>query len=194
MSTSISTSAPTLTQSLKEHSQDTHDALDELIMRMAPFANQDNYGKFLQAQHDFHRVVQPIYHNHKLAEYFDDLSQLSRFERVKKDMADLNITPAQIGIDAPSFNDAEAIGWFYCAEGSNVGAAILYKEAGKIDLKEDFGASHLAAHPDGRMPHWRSVKEKIDALPLSDEEKKQAQKGADDAFAYFKALIQAIYA
>ncbi len=183
----------TITEALKAHSSQTHDALDALVMQMEPFANHDNYRKFLQAQYEFHCAVQPIYHDVDIAKNFDGLSALSRLDRIKKDMADLEVTPANISVAVPTFNAAEAVGWLYCVEGSNVGAAILYKEAAKIDLKEDFGASHLAAHPDGRMPHWRHVKAKIDALPLSHEEKLLAMRGADDAFAYFKALIHAVY-
>ena len=183
-----------LSEDLKAHSRTTHDAVDALVMSMQPFANQDNYKKFLQAQYEFHQAVLPIYSNPALAKHIDDLSELSRFERVKKDMADLEVAPSDLGIPVPAYSDDEAIGWLYCVEGSNVGAAILYKEAGKIDLTDDFGASHLAAHPDGRMPHWRSVKEKIDALPLDDTQRQAAMKGADDAFAYFKNVIRKIYA
>lgn len=182
----------TLTEALKEHSRTTHDAVDNLVMSMAPFASHDNYRKFLQAQYAFHTAVNPIYHDSKLASQIDGLAQLARLDRVKSDMKDLGVKPYE-GIDIVSFTDSEAIGWLYCVEGSNVGAAILYKEAGKIDLTDEFGASHLSAHEDGRMPHWRSVKAKIDALPLSDEEKQSAMKGADDAFAYFKQVIRKIY-
>lgn len=186
-------SEPTLSEALKQHSRTTHDAVDNLVMSMQPFANQDNYRKFLQAQYEFHHTVHPIYHNEKLAAQFEGLAQLSRLERLKSDMKDLKVEPYGQDVEEPTFTNAEAIGWLYCVEGSNVGAAILYKEAGKIDLKDDFGAAHLAAHPDGRMPHWREVKAKIDALPLSDEDKQAAMKGADDAFAYYKRVIRKVY-
>lgn len=57
----------TLTEALKEHSRTTHDAVDNLVMSMEPFASHDNYRKFLQAQYEFHSTVNPIYHNEKLA-------------------------------------------------------------------------------------------------------------------------------
>lgn len=182
----------TTTEALKQHSRETHDSVDNLVMSMQPFASHDNYRKFLQAQYEFHQAVLPIYSS-KLTEQIDGLADLSRFERVKSDMADLEVAPFDTGITVPAYSDDEAVGWLYCVEGSNVGAAILYKEAGKIELTDAFGASHLAAHPDGRMPHWRAVKAKIDALPLSDDARQAAMKGADDAFAYFKQLIRAIY-
>ncbi|MDO4897450.1 MAG: biliverdin-producing heme oxygenase [Moraxella sp.] len=183
----------TLTETLKEHSATTHDAVDNLVMSVQPFANRDNYRKFLQAQHEFHSTVNPIYHNAKLASQIDGLAELARLDRVKSDMKDLEVAPFDKDIKTPTFTDSEAIGWLYCVEGSNVGAGILYKEAGKIDLTDTFGASHLSAHPDGRMPHWRATKAKIDVLPLSDDERASAIKGADDAFAYFKRVIRQIY-
>lgn len=183
----------TFTESLKEHSRKTHDAVDNLVMSMQPFASHDNYRKFLQAQYEFHSTVNPIYHNKALASHIEGLAELARLERVKSDMKDLEVEPFGKDVEVVNYTDAEAIGWLYCVEGSNVGAAILYKEAGKIDLKDDFGASHLAAHPDGRMPHWRAVKAKIDALPLTDADRQAAMKGADDAFAYFKRVIRKIY-
>lgn len=183
----------TLTEALKEHSRTTHDAVDNLVMSMNPFASHENYRKFLQAQYEFHSTVNPIYHDTKLAVQFDGLSKLARLDRVKSDMKDMGVQPYSEDMETPAITDSEAIGWLYCIEGSNVGAAILYKEAGKINLTDEFGASHLAAHADGRMPHWRNTKTKIDALPLSDEDRTAAMKGADDAFAYFKQVIRKIY-
>ncbi|MDH2273183.1 biliverdin-producing heme oxygenase [Moraxella porci] len=182
----------TLTEALKEHSRTTHDSVDHLVMSMQPFASLDNYRKFLQAQYAFHQTVNPIYHHDALAERIDGLAQLARFERVKSDMADLQVEPFAGELPTPSFSDDEAIGWLYCVEGSNVGAAILYKEAGKIELSDTHGASHLAAHIDGRLAHWRDTKAKIDTLETTID-KAAALKGADDAFAYFKQVIRAIY-
>lgn len=184
---------PTLTESLKQHSHQTHDSVDNLVMSVKPFESITNYQKFLQAQYAFHQAVLPIYQNTALQDNIKNLQNLSRFERVKSDMADLGVEPFQSDITAPSYTDDEAIGWLYCVEGSNVGAAILYKEAGKINLDENKGASHLASHPDGRMRHWKDVKAQIDALDIDDNAKESAKKGADDAFAYFKSLIRAIY-
>ncbi len=183
----------TLTEALKEHSRETHDAVDNLVMSMQPFVSLDSYRKFLQAQYEFHLTINPIYHNAELSKNFEGLAELARLDRLKSDMKDLEVEPYGKDVEEPVFTDAESIGWLYCVEGSNLGAAILYKEAGKIDLKDDFGAAHLAAHPDGRMPHWRAVKAKIDALPLSDEDKQAAMKGADDAFAYYKRVIRKVY-
>ena len=179
---------------LKQHSKTTHDSVDELVMSKQPFASVENYGKFLQAQHEFHETLRESYHDAQLNQMMQDLATLSRADMVSKDMQVLNVEPAQLDIARPTPEGAKRIGWLYCAEGSNVGAAILYKEAGKIDLSDEKGALHLAAHTDGRMRHWRAFKDQLDGLTLSEQEKQQAFQGADEAFAYFKSLIQAVYA
>ncbi|WP_227712634.1 biliverdin-producing heme oxygenase [Moraxella bovoculi] len=113
----------------------THDAVDYLLMSMNPFASHDNYRKFLQAQYEFHSTVNPIYQDAQLAGQFDGLTDLARLDRVKSDMKDLEVEPYGKDVETSVITGSEAIGWLYCVEGSNVGAAILYKESGKIDLK-----------------------------------------------------------
>ncbi len=187
----------TLTQALKSHSSQTHDNIDHLVMSKKPFDTQDNYRKFLQAQELFHQAVTPVYQNAMLLGQFDKLDEYSRLDKVKADMTDLGISSFDSQVMPPDAehlkNSLEAIGWFYCAEGSNVGAAILYKEAGKIELNDEFGAKHLSAHPDGRMPHWRATKEKIDALALDEQGLSAVLKGCDDAFAYFGKVLQEVF-
>lgn len=180
-------------ETLKYYSRKTHDSVDNLVMSMQPFSNLDNYAKFLQTQYEFHRTLKPAYQDTSLNAQIPNLATLSRLDKVVADMHDLAVEPSDIALDQPTIEPGQAIGWLYCAEGSNVGAAILYKEAGKIKLSDKHGASHLAAHPDGRMPHWRAFKTTLDNLKLTDAQKAQALLGADEAFAYFKYLIREIY-
>ncbi|WP_227540016.1 hypothetical protein [Moraxella bovoculi] len=70
-----------------------------------------------------------------MAGQFDGLADLARLDRVKSDMKDLEVEPYGKDVETSVITGSEAIGWLYCVEGSNVGAAILYKESGKIDLK-----------------------------------------------------------
>ncbi len=182
-----------LSDALKQYSRKTHDSVDNLVMSMQPFASVENYAKFLQAQHEFHETVRPLYADAELNEKIAGLQDLTRAERVLSDMNDLNVTPANIELARPTPEGLKRIGWLYCVEGSNVGAAILYKEAGKIALTDEHGASHLAPHPDGRMPHWRNFKALLDNLDLTIEQKQQVLLGSDEAFAYFKQLISVMY-
>lgn len=181
-------------EALKLSSRQTHDSVDNLVMSMQPFASHDNYRKFLQAQHEFHKAVKPLHDAEDLNAQIEGLKDLSRYDAVLADMKALDVTPADVSVQPPAINGAERLGWLYCVEGSNVGAAILYKEAGKIQLDETHGATHLAAHSEGRMRHWRAFKDKLDALTLSKDEKAQALQGAQDAFAYYKKVVRDIFA
>ncbi len=183
----------TFSERLKESTRQTHDKVDEMVMSKEPFANTDNYSKFLQAQHEFHETLRPLYLDELLNKHLPGLNELGRADNVIKDMKDLKADPATDVPARPALAGIEGIGWLYCGEGSNVGAAILYRHAGKIELNDEFGASHLAAHSDGRMRHWREFKAKLDALELSEDEQAQALKGAQEAFAYFKSVLQAVY-
>lgn len=183
-----------LSEALKVYSRKTHDSVDEAVMSNQPFASQENYAKFLQIQYEFHETVRPLYNDIELNQQLTGLQKLARADRVNEDMRTLNVQPAQIDIARPMIEGAKRIGWLYCVEGSNIGAAILYKEAGKIQLDENHGASHLAAHPDGRKAHWLAFKALLDKLPLSDVEKEQALQGSDDAFSYYKDVLNAVFA
>jgi heme oxygenase len=87
-------------------------------------------------------------------------------------------------IDLPT-----ALGWLYVAEGSNMGAAVLRKEAAKIGLSDSFGARHLAPAPEGPAPHWRAFTGSLDAVELNDEEEQRVADGANAAFARVQALV-----
>ncbi|WP_410472631.1 biliverdin-producing heme oxygenase [Faucicola mancuniensis] len=180
-------------ESLKLSSRQTHDSVDNLVMSMQPFVSHDNYRKFLQAQYEFHQAVRPFHDAKDLNEIIADLQELSRFDAVVADMKALEVEPVNSGIAVPEVVGAKRLGWLYCVEGSNVEAAVLYKEAGKIELDETHGATHLAGHKDGRLRHWRAFKEKLDALTLTKEEQAEALQGAQDAFAYYKSVIREIF-
>lgn len=181
----------TLSETLKNDSREAHDHVDHAVMAMKPFDSHAHYQKFLQIQRAFHAAVKPAYHG-EWAQKLGGIESLDRGDKIMQDLADLGASAQEFTIDYPVPQGARAIGWLYCAEGSNVGAAILYKHAGKIELDDEFGARHLAAHPDGRMPHWRAFKEKLDALVLTDAQKQEAVEGARDAFIYYQKLIQAV--
>lgn len=89
------------------------------------------------------------------------------------------------GSDLPT-----ALGWLYVAEGSNLGAAFLLKEAAKLGLSEAFGARHLAAAPEGRGLQWRTFTAALDALELSDDEEGRVVAGAEAAFRRVRGLVK----
>jgi protein TonB len=70
------------------------------------------------------------------------------------------------------------MGWLYVAEGSNLGAAFLLKEAVKLNLSGSFGARHLAGAPEGRGLHWRTF---TAALDSSQQQEMSDQSTPNDA-------------
>lgn len=185
----------TFAQYLKENTRATHDSVDELVMSMKPFDNPENYTKFLQLQAVFHKIVDDIYKDPKLAPHFKDLETLARYEDVIKDLQDLNAQEKIVGLAIPKPEGAHALGWLYCAEGSNVGAAFLFKDAqNKLGFTAEHGASHLAPHADGRGKHWREFVGYLNQVPLTDLDKEEALAGALTAFAFYKKLLREIYA
>ena len=166
---------------LKSNSTATHDSVDNLVMSVKPFSTPENYIKFLQLQAIFHKIVDSVYKD-------KDLNQKI------KDLQDLNAKEAEVSLEIPKPKGAEALGWLYCAEGSNLGAAFLFKDAqNNLGFGAEHGARHLAPHMDGRGKHWRGFVAQFNELPVSEEEKEAALKGALEAFAFYKVLLRAIF-
>jgi len=184
---------------LKAATNETHDRLDKSIMMQKPFASRERYGLFVQVQHQFHREIDALYSSPVLDRMLPDLSGRRRFGLIAHDLADLGIAPPKAdGI--PAFvSDAEvdipaALGWLYVAEGSNLGAAFLLKEAEKLGLSETFGARHLAAAPEGRGLHWRTFTAALDALQMTEPEEKRVADGARAAFRCVQGLVDVFLA
>ncbi|SES12000.1 biliverdin-producing heme oxygenase [Sphingobium sp. YR768] len=180
---------------LKALTSTVHEGVDRSIMSASSFASIERYKRFLAIQYLFHRDVAALYADKRLQAAFPDLVQRCRLPLVVADMADLGVSATE-GTD-PAFIDGEpvdmgsALGWLYVAEGSNMGAAVLRKEAQKLGLTDDFGARHLAPAPEGPAPHWRAFTAALDAVELSEDEEKRAKEGALEAFARVQAHVDA---
>ncbi|AJE45811.1 biliverdin-producing heme oxygenase [Celeribacter indicus] len=193
MTDTTATLALPLSKRLKAETRDTHERLDRRIMDANPFDSLGNYRRFLKMQHDLHRDVSPLYDMPALGEIIPGLSALPRYEAVARDLADLGgdgpvsgASPAATRISDP----AEALGWLYVVEGSNLGAAFLFKAAQRLGLSETRGARHLAPAPEGRAEHWRQFTSALDAAALSEAEKDRAVAGARAAFARAGELVR----
>ena len=183
---------------LKAATHGVHEQLDNRIMAAEPFRNRERYGRFLEMQHRFHRDIDPLYRHVALDAVLPDLEGRRRLAAIGRDIADL-------GQDIPTFSDSStfedgridlptAFGWLYVAEGSNLGAAFLFKAAAALGLNASFGARHLAGHPDGRARHWREFTAALDALDLTPEEEERVITGAKAAFARVRELADAAFA
>lgn len=190
--------SPTLplprSQRLKADTMATHDVLDKRIMASRPFDNPQNYARFLQAQYAFLRDVDALYAHAGLAALLPDLEQRRRYASIAADLRDLDAALPAHAAEPPlgtQLDLATALGWLYVSEGSKLGAAILYKLAGKIGLDEQHGARHLAGHPDGRARHWREFTAVLDTAPLDAGGEERVIEGARAAFMRMHGHVEA---
>lgn len=192
------TDAATLTRSrtLKTATHNTHDRLDKAIMAGRPFENRERYGLFLAVQQPFHRDIDALYDDERLTALIPDLAERRRLAQIEQDMMDLGLT-ISASDEAPRLSNQTdlptALGWLYVAEGSNLGAAFLFKMALKLGLSESFGARHLAGHPDGRANHWRQFTRALDGLNLTPEEEGRVIAGANAAFERVHGLVKEVF-
>ncbi|GLK54322.1 heme oxygenase [Methylopila capsulata] len=183
-----------LSKRLKSDTAAQHAELDAAIMAARPFASLDLYGRFLDVQRTFHQDVDALYGDPELIQLVPGLPALRRLPLIVRDLADLGLPP-QEDVDAPAFapgevhDVAEALGWLYVAEGSNLGAAFLLKQAAKLGLSERFGARHLAPAAEGRGLSWRSFAAALDAAPLDASGTARAASGAQAAFARIRGRV-----
>lgn len=179
---------------LKSVTGDTHDRLDRRIMAAQPFASVANYGRFLAVQHAFHGDLATLYADPRLADFISDLEARDRLASIVADLTDLGLpVPVAPPCPAPAPDPADlpaALGWLYVAEGSNLGAAFLFKAAAALGLDGGFGARHLAGHPDGRAQHWRAFTAALDGIALSEGEEQCVVAGSKAAFARVHALVE----
>ncbi len=180
---------------LREATHPAHERLDTFIMAAQPFASRDRFGLFVKMQYRFHRDLDALFFDSRLDALLPDLQGRRRLALIEQDLADLGLTPPQTAA-APRFQPgrqgdlAEALGWLYVVEGSNLGAAFLLKDAARLGLDENFGARHLAGAPEGRGLHWRSFTAALDAAPLSNEEDERVVAGSMAAFAAVEAYAR----
>jgi heme oxygenase len=181
---------------LKAATHDAHDRLDKRIMAADPFSSRLRYGQFVKVQQQFHRDIDALYENAELDALLPDLPGRRRLPLIIQDLADLSLE-ALPSDRAPAFTADKpvdiptALGWLYVAEGSNLGAAFLIKEAAKLDLGAEFGARHLAGAPEGRGLHWRTFTAALDASALTDEEEGRVIAGGVAAFERVRGLVEA---
>lgn len=180
---------------LREATHPAHERLDTFIMASQPFASRDNFGRFVRVQHRFHRDLDALFFDGRLGELLPDLLGRRRLTMIEQDLADLGLDVPHIDraprfVPGQAIDLADALGWLYVVEGSNLGAAFLLKDAARLDLNETYGARHLAGAPEGRGLHWRTFTAALDAIELSEEEERRVVAGAEAAFASVEAYAR----
>ena len=198
MTTTIS--APPLNEAsrakrLKALTHEVHEGVDQSIMSAASFASLERYERFLAVQHLFHHDVAALYEDTGLQALFPGLAARQRLHLVAADLTDLQLDPPQtmtpVFVSGDTVDIPTALGWLYVAEGSNMGAALLRKEAAKIGLSDDHGARHLAPAPAGPAPHWRAFTAALDSVTLDETEEGRVVDGAIAAFARVQDHVDA---
>lgn len=186
---------------VKEETTTRHDSLDKRIMELAPFTSVERYRLFVRMQARLQWVTSALYQKPELQQFFADLNERGRMAPVLADCEDLGISAAEQATDkavamAVTIPDIyQAIGWLYANEGSNMGAGFLIKLAKQnLNMHEEFGARHLAGHPDGRARHWREFKAGMDALSLTDAQRDAVAEGARNAFLFVRAAVEELLA
>ncbi|EJM98287.1 biliverdin-producing heme oxygenase [Herbaspirillum sp. YR522] len=178
---------PSRAASLKAATHAAHQRLDGGIMKFNPFASRQHYGAFVLMQYAFHRDVAALFDDPTLNQLFPGLAARARLRQVERDLADLGLAlpmlaapPALAGgaaLDLPT-----ALGWLYVEEGSNLGAAFLFKAAAGLGLGAEHGARHLAPHEDGRATSWRAFVGQLDSVVLAPSDEARVVAGAIAAF------------
>ncbi|MBV4491109.1 biliverdin-producing heme oxygenase [Pseudomonas oryzicola] len=178
---------------LKAASSQAHDDVDQRVMAARPFATRERYGHFLQVQHRFHGSLLALYRDEQLNLLLPGLAQLSRFAAIEHDLDALGL-PVPAPPRQVCASPAQALGWLYCSEGSNLGAAFLLKHAQRLGLDTDLGARHLAPPPQGRALPWRQFVARLDGLSLNAQEEAEVVAGAIAAFGSYQAHLRAVFA
>ena len=177
---------------LKASSSRDHDSVDALVMAARPFEDRERYARFLQVQHRFHGSLTALYRDEQLNRRLPGLVHLSRLEAVEADLQALGL-PLPAAPQRVIASPAEALGWLYCSEGSNLGAAFLFKQTQRLGLDGNLGARHLAPHPDGRGLHWREFVAKLDGLALEADEEAEVVAGVIAAFDSYRGHMRAVF-
>lgn len=184
-----------LSKRLKTETHAVHDTLDRSIMAAASFADVAGYARFVELQYLFHRDIDALYDVPALQALFPGLAERRRLSLIAADLDDLGrdlpTTSQPRAFEPPVPDIAAAAGWLYVAEGSNMGAALLRKQAAKLGLSDSCGARHLAPAPEGPAAHWRSFTAALDTIALDEEGRRQAVAGANAAFARVQAFADA---
>ncbi|MFW9266471.1 biliverdin-producing heme oxygenase [Pseudomonas sp. NR3] len=182
-------------QRLNQITHEPHGKLDALVKAHAPFETQASYARFVVAQYQFQSELVALYNDAQLTALIADLPARCRAEAAKADLADLHTeVPPPVAGAVKNPTQAEALGWLFVSEGSKLGAAFLIKRAVGLGLSETVGARHLAEPAGGRAEGWKTFTRILDALPLTEQQEAEADKGALAAFNRFTVLLEQAYA
>ncbi len=132
---------------LKALTHEIHDRLDKSIMEASSFDSLEGYARFAGVQWTFHRDIEALYDDAGLTDLLPGLVERRRVALIASDLLDLGhelppVSQPPAFVSGQAVDIPTALGWLYVAEGSNLGAALLRKEAAKLGLSDTHGAKH----------------------------------------------------
>lgn len=180
---------------LREATSALHAQVDAAMMAGESMKDREHYAQFLIVQYRFHQLTRHYFRDPILNGWLPGLAERERLAALEQDCRDLGLTPEHylnlpLATPRHAAGRATALGWLYVTEGSNLGAAFLYKAAQALGLDAGFGARHLAPHADGRALHWKTFVAQLDAAPVGDQYESLVVEGAQAAFLRVIALAQ----
>lgn len=160
----------TLRQTLMQGTRDLHERLDRGI---GALQSEGEYRRFLIGSHAFRAALEPALNP------ACGWQALQLAPTLRADLADLNLTPAPEPAAPRLAGIAAQAGALYVAEGSALGARLLYRRAQALGMGSAHGARHLAAQTS-ETRRWSRF---LDWLEASGADPGQAMAAANAVFA-----------
>lgn len=159
-----------LRQTLMQGTRDLHERLDGGI---GPLHSDGEYRRFLIGSHAFRAALEPALRP-------DCGWQALELEpALRADLADLDLTPAPVPVAPRLDGIAAQAGALYVAEGSALGARLLYRRAQALGMGPAHGARHLAVQTS-ETRRWSRF---LDWLETGGADPAQALAAANAVFA-----------
>ncbi len=178
---------------LREATSTRHEALDLRVLAHRPFGSRARYAALVRAHHALFATAAPFYCNATLRGWIPGLSVRDRTALAAQDLEHLGAGPAT-PLALENSDPECGLGWLYVIEVSNMGGAVLARQAQQIWMTGQHGARHLAPAAEGAAPHWRTLVEALNAVPITEDGVSRAIGGAMAAFAAASLIIEREFA
>ncbi|WP_313302054.1 biliverdin-producing heme oxygenase [Pseudomonas sp.] len=178
-----------LLNALREHTRDSHKALEARLPFFAPSFDTAAYRRLLEAYYGFHAPLQEQLHEHQGPER-------SKIPTLRRDLQALGLTQTDVEalpicqalpvIDGPP----AALGVMYVLEGSTLGGQVLKRAmAERLGLDAENGCAFLDVYGPLTGSHWRSFLERLAHASVFPADQAVTVKAAVDTFRLFERWL-----
>ncbi|MEO1585455.1 MAG: biliverdin-producing heme oxygenase [Planctomycetota bacterium] len=191
---------------LKQGTQDLHDQAES-----GPFQQRmvngkllrEEYVAFLQQVLHVHRAVEPLFRDGASREpRFADMLHENHFRvsKIEKDLVDLGAGPTESVLpstqrfidsvgEASKTDPLSLIGVLYVKEGATNGNKIVAKRIREgLGLDESVAMGYMDPHGTDQRRLWRTFKDGLNSLEMSEDEQGRCLNAARDTFRLFMDL------